>query len=68
MSEKQWYAAEVTVSTESREAIEYGLMEAGALGTETRDADPDQLTVVGYFPASPEIETVRGALVDAGRV
>ena len=68
MSEKKWYAAEVTVSAENREAIEYGLMEAGALGTETRDADPDQLTVVGYFPAPPETETVRAALVDAGRV
>lgn len=68
MSEKKWYAAEVTVSAESREAIEYGLMEAGALGTETRDADRDQLTIVGYFPATPEIEIIRAALADAGRV
>ena len=68
MIEKKWFAAEVTASDESREAIEYGLMEAGALGTETRDTDRDQLTIVGYFPATPEIETVRAALVDAGRV
>ena len=68
MSERKWYAAEVLVSAESREAIEYGLMEAGALGTETRDADRDHLTVVGYFPAPPEIETVRAALVDAVRI
>ena len=68
MNEKQWYAAEVPVSAESREAIEYGLMEAGALGTETREADRDHLIVVGYFPAPPEIETVRAALVDARRV
>jgi ribosomal protein L11 methyltransferase len=68
VNEKKWYAAEVIASAESREAIEYGLMEAGALGTETRDADPDQLTIVGYFPATPEIESVRAALVDAGRV
>ena len=68
MIEKTWFAAEVTASDESREAIEYGLMEAGALGTETRDADRDQLTVVGYFPATPEIETLRAALDDAGRV
>jgi ribosomal protein L11 methyltransferase len=66
--EKKWFAAEVTASDESREAIEYGLMEAGALGTETRDADRNQLTVVGYFPASPELETVRAALDDAGRI
>lgn len=68
MNEKKWYAAEVTVSAESREAIEYGLMEAGALGTETRDADRDHLTIVGYFPATPEIEIVRAALADAVRV
>jgi len=68
VNEKQWYAAEVPVSAESREAIEYGLMEAGALGTETREADRDHLTVVGYFSAPPEIETVRAALVDARRV
>ncbi|HWP53664.1 MAG TPA: 50S ribosomal protein L11 methyltransferase [Pyrinomonadaceae bacterium] len=68
MNEKKWYAAEVTVSAESHEAIEYGLMEAGALGTETRDADPDHLTIVGYFPATPEIEIIRAALADAGRV
>jgi ribosomal protein L11 methyltransferase len=68
VNEKKWYAVEVIASAENREAIEYGLMEAGALGTETRDADPDQLTVVGYFPAPPEIETVRATLLDAGRV
>ena len=68
MSEKQWYAVEVIVSAETREAIEYGLMEAGALGTETRDADREHLTVVGYFSASPEMESMRAALIDAGRV
>ena len=68
MNEKQWYAAEVPVSAESREAIEYGLMEAGALGTETREAGADHLTIVGYFPATPEIEIIRAALADAGRV
>lgn len=68
MSEKKWYAAEANVSAGAREAIEYGLMEAGALGTETRDADQDHLTVVGYFPSTPEIGAVRAALVDACRV
>jgi hypothetical protein len=34
--EKKWFAAEVTVSDESREAIEYGLMEGGSAGD--RDA------------------------------
>ena len=68
MSQKIWYAAEVIVSPGAREAIEYGLMEAGALGTETHDANPDQIAIVGYFAASPEIQTVRAALLDACRV
>jgi ribosomal protein L11 methyltransferase len=68
VSEKKWYAAEVSVSPDAREAIEYGLMEAGALGTETRDADPSQLIVVGYFAATPEVEEVQAALLDACRV
>lgn len=68
MSEKKWYAAEVVVSPWTREAIEYGLMEAGALGTETRDADPSQIAVIGYFESPPEVEAVRTALLEACRV
>jgi ribosomal protein L11 methyltransferase len=68
VSQKIWYAAEVIVSPGVREAIEYGLMEAGALGTETHDGDPDQIAIVGYFAATPEIQTVRAALLDACRV
>ena len=68
MNEKKWYAAEVNVSSAAREAVEYGLMEAGALGTETRDADRGQTTVVAYFTATPEVESLRAALLDAYRV
>ena len=68
MSRKKWYAVDLIVSSAEREAIEYGLMEAGALGTETRDANRDQITAVGYFEARPEIEAVRAALLDACRV
>jgi ribosomal protein L11 methyltransferase len=68
VSEKKWCAAEVTVSPDAREAIEYGLMEAGALGTETRDTDPNQIVVIGYFDAPPQAESLRAALLDACRV
>jgi len=68
VSRKIWYAAEVIVSSAAREAIEYGLMEAGALGTETRDDGHDQIAIIGYFAATPEIDTVRAALIDACRV
>jgi ribosomal protein L11 methyltransferase len=68
VSEKKWYAAEVIVSSDAREAVEYGLMEAGALGTETRDAEQDQKAVVAYFAATPEIESVREALTGAYKI
>ena len=32
-----WYALDVQIDSAAREAVEYGLMEAGALGTETND-------------------------------
>ncbi len=58
----------MVVSAGAREAIEYGLMEAGALGTETRDKNPSQMAVIGYFESLPDVEAVRAALFDACRV
>jgi ribosomal protein L11 methyltransferase len=65
-----WYAVDVTVFPRAREAVEYALMEAGALGTEGDVfAGPDALVrVTGYFEAPPEVERVRGALAEALRV
>lgn len=68
MRRKTWYAAEVIVPRDAREPIEYGLMEAGAGGTETRDADGGRVAVVAYFETRPEIESVRAVLRDACRV
>jgi ribosomal protein L11 methyltransferase len=62
-----WYVAEAIISREASEATEYGLMEAGALGTETRDTDAN-IAVLGYFETSPDIATVRAALEDALRI
>jgi ribosomal protein L11 methyltransferase len=67
MSEKQWFAFDVTTTQENREAIEYGLMEAGALGTETVDAESD-VRVTGYFENPVDENKVRRALVDAWRI
>jgi ribosomal protein L11 methyltransferase len=67
MSEKQWFAFDVTTTANNREAIEYGLMEAGALGTETVDADAEVL-VTGYFESPVDEERVRRALVEAWRI
>ena len=57
---KIWHALEADADTAAREAVEYALMEAGALGTYCHDKGQDVLTVTGYFDARP----VR-ALLDA---
>ena len=67
MSEKQWFALDVTTTPNNREAIEYGLMEAGALGTETVDAD-DEVCVTGYFESPVDELKVRRGLIDAWRI
>jgi ribosomal protein L11 methyltransferase len=65
-----WYALELSCTRAAEEAVEYALMEAGALGTEGDvSAGPDGLVrVKGYFEAPPEVERVRGALAEALRV
>jgi ribosomal protein L11 methyltransferase len=71
-SSKTWRAIDVIAGREASEAIEYGLMEAGALGTETNEAGSANVIVSGYFDASPEDgpenELVRAALLDALRI
>jgi ribosomal protein L11 methyltransferase len=63
-----WYALDLITAGEAREAVEYGLMEAGALGTETNDAhnqDEELLQVTAYFDHTPELERVRAELAEA---
>ena len=65
-----WYALELSCTPGAEEAVEYALMEAGALGTEAGvSAGADGLVrVTAYFGAMPEVEGVRGALGEALRV
>ena len=58
-----WYALDVDVEAAAQEAVEYALMEAGALGTETTNN-----TVTGYFEEIPNRERVRNELFDALRI
>ena len=58
-----WYALDVELEPAAREAVEYALMEAGALGTETTDD-----TVTGYFAEIPSRERVRAELFEALRI
>ena len=65
---KTWTALDVIAASHAREAIEYGLMEAGALGTETTTADDDCFNVRGYFETAPDIDSVHAALIQALRI
>jgi ribosomal protein L11 methyltransferase len=63
-----WYALDVELERDAREAVEYALMEAGALGTETDDSDDLLLRVTGYFDKLPERELIRYELFEALRI
>ena len=57
-----WYALDIVIEPEGREAVEYALMEAGALGTETNEQN-DRVT--GYFEDLPQREKLREELASA---
>ena len=59
----EWYALDVDIDGAAHEAVEYALMEAGALGTETVDGG-----VVAYFAETPNRERVRDELLEALRI
>jgi ribosomal protein L11 methyltransferase len=67
-AEPNWYALDVELEPGAREAVEYALMEAGALGTETNQRADDLLTVSAYFDSPPDRERVHNALADALRI
>jgi ribosomal protein L11 methyltransferase len=64
----RWYGLDLVASREAREAVEYALMEAGALGTETNDDSDEFVRVAGYFDHAPDRELVRSELADALRI
>jgi ribosomal protein L11 methyltransferase len=63
-----WYGLDLVVAAAAREAVEYALMEAGALGTETAEGSDGFLRVTAYFDAVPERERVREQLQEALRI
>jgi ribosomal protein L11 methyltransferase len=70
----KWFALDVTLRPRAREAVEYALMEAGALGTESSEAaeaqadEDSRALVTAYFDSPPAVERVRAALLEALRV
>ena len=67
-SVRLWYALEVKIEAQAREAVEYGLMEAGALGSETNDTEGMLPRVTAYFDQLPPRERVRAELSEALRL
>ncbi|HEX4900750.1 MAG TPA: 50S ribosomal protein L11 methyltransferase [Pyrinomonadaceae bacterium] len=64
----QWYALDLAIEPTGSEAVQYALMEAGALGTEINDADLSVQIATGYFESLPEREHVRAELAAALRI
>lgn len=63
-----WHALDVLIEPQSREAVEYALMEAGALGVEEGKEQDGLLTVTAYFDSVPERQKIRDELLDALRI
>jgi ribosomal protein L11 methyltransferase len=66
--EPRWHALDVELEAGAREAVEYALMEAGALGTETENSDDALIRVTAYFATVPQRERVRDELFEALRI
>jgi len=67
-TQNSWNALAIELEPNAQEAVEYALMEAGALGTESRDPQDGVMTVIGYFDVVPDREIVRSELLDAIRI
>jgi len=68
MNEQNWFALEITISSEAIEAVEFGLNELDALGTEINNlgkAQTETVCVVGYFNEKPTKETTHKHINEA---
>ncbi len=64
----KWHSLNVDLEPSAREAVEYALMEAGALGTVTNDPADGLMRIIGYFETTPDREQVRTEMLDALRI
>lgn len=67
-AQKFWHVLEVEAEPQAREAVEYALMEAGALGTETREQQGEMLRVIAYFKDLPLLELIHAELIEGLRI
>ncbi len=71
MNEQLWFVLEITVASEASEAVEFGLNELDALGTEINNLGKkptETLCVNGYFNDVPGVEAIRIQLNEALRI
>jgi ribosomal protein L11 methyltransferase len=67
VGDRTWHVAEATTQHSAREAIEFAMMQAGALGTETTETE-DLTRVRAYFEKQPELESLRSQLAEGLRI
>jgi ribosomal protein L11 methyltransferase len=63
-----WHAVDISLETPAHEAVEYALMEAGAMGTESAETGDELMRATGYFELPPAIEELRDELANALRL
>lgn len=62
---KTWQVIDAMVISEAREAAEYGLMEAGAIGTETKDDANGRVNIAAYFDSPESSKTAHESVLEA---
>ena len=62
---KTWQVIDAMVISDAREAAEYGLMEAGAIGTETRDEPNGRVNITAYFDSPEASKTAHESVLEA---
>jgi ribosomal protein L11 methyltransferase len=63
-----WFALDVLLEQNASEAVEFALMEAGAIGSETVDVGEGMTRVTAYFSQPADRELVRVELLQALRI
>jgi ribosomal protein L11 methyltransferase len=62
---KTWQVIDAMVISDAREAVEYGLMEAGAIGTETSDDANGRVNIAAYFDTPESSKTAHKSVLEA---
>jgi ribosomal protein L11 methyltransferase len=65
---KTWQVIDAVVNSDAREAAEYGLMEAGAIGTETTDKTNGAVSIAAYFDSTESIKTAHESVLEAFQI